>query len=99
MFYQQGDVLVKKVNKIPAGMKLDHVTLAKGEATGHHHTITQGKAEIIEVGEKWYLRVLSEEAILTHQEHKEITIPKGEYEIGIVQEYDHFAEEARKAID
>jgi hypothetical protein len=99
MFLQQGDVLIKKVNSIPAGTKLPHLILAQGEATGHCHTITEGEAEIIEIGERWYLRVLSEEAILTHQEHRQIIIPQGEYEIGIVQEYDHFAEEARKVRD
>lgn len=99
MLLQQGDVLLKKVTQIPNGKKLNHLTLAKGEATGHHHTITKGKAELIEANKKWYLKILSEEAILTHQEHKEIAIPQGEYEIGIVREYDHFAEEARQVID
>jgi hypothetical protein len=34
-----------------------------------------------------------------HEEHKTVTIPPGEYRIGIVQEYDHFAEEARQVLD
>lgn len=96
---QQGDVLISQ-SKIPQkAIKLPHLTLAIGEATGHHHTITEGEAELLEADSKWYLRVLSEEAILTHQEHKPITILKGEYEIGIVQEYDHFAEEAKRVQD
>lgn len=99
MLLQQGDVLIKSATIPASGKKLDHVTLAVGEATGHHHTITEGEAEIIDSGQKWYLRVLSEEAILTHQEHKAIIIPRGEYEIGIVREYDHFAEEARRVMD
>jgi hypothetical protein len=98
MLIQQGDVLVKKVSEVK-GKKLKHLTLAKGEHTGHHHTITEGEAELYENEGTLFLKVKSEEAILTHQEHGPVTIPKGDYEIGIVQEYDHFAEEARKVQD
>ena len=41
MFIQQGDVLIKKVESIK-GKKLNHLTLAQGESTGHHHTINTG---------------------------------------------------------
>lgn len=100
MLLQQGDVLLTGISKIPVnGKKLNHLTLAIGEATGHSHTITKGKAELVESNKKWYLKVLSEEAILTHQEHKPIAIPKGEYEIGIVQEYNHFEEEIKNVRD
>ncbi len=98
MFLQQGDVIIAKVEKI-RGKKLNHLTLAQGEKTGHHHTITEGDAELYEENGTLYLRVNSEKATLTHQEHNPITIEKGDYEIGIVQEYDHFAEEARRVAD
>jgi len=97
-FYQQGDVCVKKVNKIK-GAKLNHLILAKGEKTGHQHTITQGEAELYEENGVLYLRVNSKEATLTHQEHKPIVIDKGDYQIGIVREYSHFDEEARNVSD
>ena len=45
------------------------------------------------------MSVKSDEAVVTHEEHNAITIKKGDYEIGIVQEYDHFAEEARNVAD
>lgn len=95
---QQGDVIIKKVLKVK-GKKLDHLTLAVGEATGHHHTITEGEAELYEENGVLYLHVESESAILTHQEHKSITIEKGDYEIGIIREYDHFAEESKRVSD
>ena len=97
MFIQQGDVLIKS-GKIK-GKKLNHLTLAKGEATGHHHTITEGEAELYEHEGTLFLKVVSDKATLTHQEHHAIEIPQGEYEIGIVREYDHFAEEARNVAD
>ena len=98
VYYQQGDVLIRKTSRVK-GRKLDHLTLAEGEATGHHHTITMGDAELYEEKGTLYLKVLSDEAALTHQEHKKITLPMGEYKIDIVKEYDHFAEAARRAAD
>ena|ERR1039457_1256962 len=95
---QQGDVLIKKVASIK-GKKLNHLTLAVGEATGHHHTITEGEAELYEDNGVLYLHVESENATLTHQEHKPITIEKGDYEIGIVREYSHFDEESKRVTD
>ena len=55
MLIQQGDVLVEKITAIK-GKKLNHKTLATGEATGHHHTITEGDVELYEhegAGAKW----------------------------------------------
>ena len=98
MLLQQGDVLIKRVTSIK-GEKLKHLTLALGAATGHHHTVTEGDAELYEHEGTLFLKVKSENATLTHQEHLPITIPKGDYKIGIVQEYDHFAEEARNVAD
>jgi len=96
--YQQGDVIIEKVAKVE-GKKLNHLTLAEGEATGHHHIITKGDAELYDRNGVLYLSVKSDEAELTHQEHNTITIPKGDYVIRRVQEYDHFNEEARRVQD
>ncbi len=98
MFFQQGDVLITKVSEIK-GNKLNHLILAKGEKTGHCHTITEGDAELYEYEGTMFLRVNSKEAVLTHQEHDTIVIPKGDYKINIVREYDHFSEEAKKVQD
>jgi hypothetical protein len=98
MFLQQGDVLIKKVSRIK-GKKLNHLTLAKGETTGHAHIIREGDAELYEHEGTLFLRVKSENSILTHQEHHEITIPKGDYEIGIVKEFDHLEQEVRNVKD
>ncbi len=95
---QQGDVILVKVSEIK-GKKLKHLCLAKGEVTGHHHTITKGDAELYEYEGTLFLRVKSEEAELTHQEHNIVTIPKGDYKINIVREYDHFLEENKAVND
>ena len=97
-YAQQGDILIKKVSEVK-GKKLNHLTLATGEATGHHHTITKGEAELYDHEGTLFLRVNSETAVLTHQEHKETVLPKGDYQIGRVREYDHFFEESRNVKD
>lgn len=102
MFYQQGDVIIKKLSTDKSAIKmikLDHLTLALGEATGHHHTITEGEAELYEENGVLFLKVNSKEAKLTHQEHNPITLPRGNYEIGIVKEYDHLNDEVRNVAD
>ena len=107
MFYQQGDVKIHPVGSIVNGekvifpespKKLDHLTLAVGEATGHHHTITDGEAVLYEENGVLYLHV-EKESTLTHQEHAPIVLPKGDYKIKIVKEYDHFLEESRNVAD
>ncbi len=96
--WQQGDVLIQRVSEVK-GKKLNHLCLAKGEVTGHYHEITKGDTELYEHEGTMFLKVKSEEAELTHQEHNTITLPKGDYKIGRVQEYDHFSEEAKQVQD
>lgn len=98
MYYQQGDVIVEKCEKID-GKKLDHLVLETGEVTGHAHRISSGLAELFESGSTKYLKVISETATLTHEEHGAITLPRGEYVVRKVREYDHFTEESRAVQD
>lgn len=95
---QQGDVILKRVGKIK-GKKLKHLVLAEGEHTGHKHQIIEGDAELYEHEGTLFLRVLSESAVLAHEEHAHQVIEKGDYQIGIVREYSHFDEEARNVAD
>jgi hypothetical protein len=98
MFYQQGDVIVKEVSEVK-GNKITHLTLAQGSKTGHNHSISKGDAELYDNNGILYLKVDSKKAVLSHQEHKPIDIKKGNYQIVIVREYDHFEEEARNVAD
>ena len=99
MFYQQGDVIVEPITLKIKGKKLNHLTLARGEVTGHHHTITKGDAKLYEHEGTLFLKVNSDEAELTHQEHDVVVLPKGDYKIRQVQEYDHFLEESKNIAD
>ncbi|NER36461.1 MAG: hypothetical protein F6J93_21165 [Oscillatoria sp. SIO1A7] len=84
---RQGDVLLQQVQDIQ-GKQLSHLTLAEGEVTGHSHRISSGEAELYEKDGTLYLRVFSEQATLTHEEHKEIGIPQGNWMVRIQREYE-----------
>lgn len=83
---RQGDVILQPTHQT-AGKKLPHLTLAEGEVTGHSHRISDGKAELSEKDGTLYLRVLSPTATLTHEEHKAIKIPQGDWMVKIQREY------------
>ena len=86
MYYQQGDVLIKKIDYKIKGKELEHLTLAQGEATGHHHSIVSGIGKLIMMDNILHLKVFSDTALLEHQEHAKIEIPKGDYKIEIVKD-------------
>lgn len=78
----------------------DGYVLAEGEATGHAHRIkdvSAVKAMFKLDGTLQWETVKPVE--LTHEEHKPVKIPVGEYESGIVREFDHYTEEARNVAD
>lgn len=87
-FYRHGDLVIKPVQAIPTeAVKQKTLTLAEGEATGHHHTVVSGNAVHFKFDDKIYLRVLSEIAEIDHQEHGKRELLKGDYEIDIQQEW------------
>lgn len=75
--------------------KLERAILALGESTGHFH---EAHGEGVALYEDGVLEV-PHGAEVTHQEHAPIMVPPGTYERSIVQEFDHFAEEARNVAD
>ena len=94
---QHGDVLFKEVKELPKGAKkLNTNVVAEGEVTGHSHTIE--RASILELDRIMYVDV-TDVATITHQEHLPLTIPKGVWQIGRVQEYDYIEEQARRVVD
>ncbi len=97
--YQQGDVLLTPCTAVPLAAKaLPHKKLAEGEATGHAHVAEAPDVRLFEVDGVLYMSAPTGTTI-KHQEHNPITVPPGTYKRGIVQEYDHFAEEARDVAD
>jgi len=77
----QGDILIEKCSKIPAGAKPvkpingKHV-IAEGEATGHAHTIDESVGDIFELEGVLYLKA-KQAGTIEHQEHAAQKITKG----------------------
>lgn len=78
--------------------KLEKPILAEGEVTGHAHVLEVG-VEVFETEQKTRQFKLDVDTNLSHEEHKTITLPPGEFESDRVLEYDPFQEEARKVQD
>ena len=100
--FRQGDVLLVRCNGIPrnakpVGRENGRVVLAHGEATGHHHSFSDG-VQLLERGEDRYLMVKDEVADLEHQEHGVIPVPKGQYKVIRQRQYD-ILEGVRRVMD
>ena len=92
--YRQGDVSIMACKSVPkrARKVKGELVLARGEVTGHAHRIVEGRAFLYQLATGMlYLRVLSEFAKLYHEEHEDVLLPKGDYEIRRQREFDPFA--------
>jgi len=85
-------VLLRKVETLPEGerekekARNGRLVLAEGEATGHAHAV---KAIGVVLWAYATARILAvqREAILQHEEHSDIAVPPGNYEIIGQREY------------
>ncbi len=89
--FRQGDVLIERVASVPTeAQKLKsskRITLALGEATGHHHTLEcDDPADWWKRGDEQFVS-LSSTSILTHQEHAPIDLSPGIYRVTRQREY------------
>jgi len=89
--YRQGDVLIIAA-KLPQGAADTtpangaDIILALGEATGHAHRISGGGITVLEKGGRRYLDV-REPRTLRHEEHSEIPLAPGGYEVITQMQY------------
>jgi hypothetical protein len=91
--YRQGDVSIMAVDRVPkqARKVRGELVLARGEVTGHAHRIVEGQAFLYRLATGiLYLRVLSEFAKLYHEEHEDVILPQGDYEVRRQREFDPF---------
>jgi hypothetical protein len=104
MLIQQGDVLIRSVSKMPKNLKKVErkargFVLAEGEVTGHAHVIESDIDLMLDEASGKMFMHNDSEVTVKHEEHHHVDVPAGDWELGIVKEYDHFAEEARKVQD
>lgn len=82
--FQQGDILFVRVDLIPTRFRAkglaDHNVIAEGEVTGHKHLLVGDQVELL-LGELEgdFAIHAPKGATVTHDEHKPIELPPGEY--------------------
>jgi len=104
--YRQGDILLQEVSSLPVDLvaipRADgKIVLAKGEATGHAHTISDAEcvlfAQPAETGagtsthnlaRTTWLTIRKAFAMLDHEEHDALIIPCGQYRVIRQREFD-----------
>lgn len=98
MIYRQGDVVIQGAT-IPSDVKekLDGI-IALGESTGHAHRVKSGGKLFVAPSTTMYLRAYSPTTI-GHEEHGDIVLPAGEYQIKIQREWNWFSEEVQNVVD
>lgn len=107
MFYRHGDVLFERVESIDRrnirekseDEKLGIVQ--RGESTGHADVIEDMPAAGVELFSDRRARFLTaeKEFTITHEEHKPLTLPPGNYKIRIAREFDYLRQAARMVVD
>ena len=100
--YRQGDVSIIAVNNpvAPKGRRIADPVLARGELSGHAHRIVEGQVRLYQRPTGLlHLQVLSDRAKLYHEEHEDVIIPKGDYEVRRQQEFDWFGTGVRNVSD
>jgi len=90
---RQGDVLLNKITSVIdlSGATLikpenGRLILARGEATGHHHSVDCAVAQLFSIDGKTVL-VAGEDTAIVHQEHDQVSVEKGMYWVVAQQEY------------
>lgn len=102
--YRHGDVLIRELKTLPAGVKTIKPTkqavLAEGEATGHYHRLSceNDAIQLLEHEMARYL-VLSDTCQLTHEEHAALSIDSGIYEIVMEREWDYIENQRKQVVD
>lgn len=96
---RQGDILLKPIEEFPSNLKKKDLVLAYGEATGHMHQFIDPMAVSVfeSLSSQQFVDVI-EDSMLTHQEHNDLLVPKGKYEVINQREVD-LSEEIRRVID
>ena len=98
---RHGDVNLHPVEKVE-GKEVVHngsYILAYGETTGHKHLLTCSKMKVLRADNGKFYLSLAEDGTLTHEEHKTLTIPAGDYAIVHEREMDWFSLTTRKVLD
>lgn len=98
--YRHGDLLIRKINNLPTGLKkINSTVLAHGESGNSHTLVAEPGLEVFEddKGRKYFKTETPTQ--LQHQEHKTIEIETGFFEVIHEQERDPFTETINQVKD
>ena len=91
---RQGDILLVQAKRVPRHARLvereaGRLVLARGEATGHLHAVSEPDAELrLSADDRLFLVVHGiQPASFVHEEHATILVPPGRYEVRRQREY------------
>lgn len=103
LLYRHGDLLIKRISKLPPNVKpTNNTVLAEGEVTGHRHQLVGQRVQVYEnaEGQKYFtIGQSSSPAELVHEEHKKIEIEEGVYVVVQEREFNPFEEAIRRVAD
>ena len=88
---RQGDVLIRKIRGTAKGVPVEPVhgrlILARGEATGHHHSVP-AQAGTLTLDEEGVMYLTIEElTAVEHQEHAPVRLEPGVYRVARQRQY------------
>jgi hypothetical protein len=95
MYYRHGDVLFERIEVAPSDSRRTQTedektgVVQRGESTSHAHIIDDmAGIDLFSVFPQRFLSA-GKKFTITHEEHKSLTIPAGNYRIHIAREYDY----------
>ena len=99
--WSQGDVVLleEKLPEDAVEVKSHDGVLAHGEVTGHRHRIVKGEVRFFRSEKGEYLQVLSDRAILSHEDHPNVSIGRGVTRYYQEREVDWMSEAVRNVAD
>jgi len=98
--YRQGDVWLKKIEKLPNQLRQKNKILAYGEVTGHHHRFEEDDKHVVVLESdngQQYVQVL-QDTTLIHEEHGKQTIKPGLFAV-VMQEEKTLSGEIQRVMD
>ena len=98
MKIRQGDVLLVKIDKLPTNLVKKDRIIAYGEVTGHKHQFLSNQVSVFKNKDEQQYVDVQQKAILQHEEHAHLEIPKGVYQVIIQRELDLLGE-VRQVLD
>jgi hypothetical protein len=97
-WYQQGEVTIKPVPKIPhRATLLDHRVLAEGRTTKYKHVALANDVRLFQHEEDLFMRAPTGTTV-AHRKDDAVQLPPGDYVVGAVRVCDHFPKAEEDAI-